>query len=283
MTLKSILLATRIVTLLLCALGLRTSVLHASPADEGKHPVNLDALASALDAGMRKANITSVTVADFLGTDGRGNELTWYISGKLSDALRKDIAERSGPRFVSRSALADSKITVEEMHSPEAFARVGDIWGVAAIVTGSVEFSADKYVVKAVVRRVVDGSIIVEAAQDFPHNRILDLLSTEGKDQELANLKTIGVDGVTVPICVYCPIAEYSQDARDAKLQNARLTLLVTVSTKGEPIKVAVTKDPGFGLGEKAIEGVSEWKFQPAMQKGKPVTVAVPVEVTFSM
>jgi hypothetical protein len=58
---------------------------------------------------------------------------------------------------------------------------------------------------------------------------------------------------------------------------------MVTVSAKGEAIKLSMTKDPGFGFGENAIEDVSEWKFQPAMQNGKPVTVAVPIEVEFSM
>jgi hypothetical protein len=227
--------------------------------------------------------VKSVTVADFVGADGRGNDLTWYLSGKVSDALRKDIAAPDSPRFLSRGVLTDTKLTAAEMSSPEALARVGGIWGVAAIVTGTVEIYDDKYVIKAIVRSVSDGSVVVTADQDLPRIRILDLLMPEGVDQESVHLKTIGADGVTTPTCQYCPIPNYSEDARAAKLQTAKVILMVTVSTKGQAIKIALTKHPGFGLAEKAIEDVSEWKFQPAMQNGKPVTVAVPVEVEFRL
>jgi TonB family protein len=283
MAFTSIRFTPRILTLFLSVLCFPVSTLCARPGDAEKHRVNLGELASTLDTGMRTAGVKSVAVADFLGADGSSSDLTWYISGKLSDAVRKDIADSNGPRFVSRGALADSKLTIEEMNSLEALARTAAIWGVAAIVTGTVEISADKYVVKATVRNVSDGSVVVTAGQDLPHLRILDLLLPGGIDQEGVHAKTVGADGVVAPACQYCPIPSYSEDARAAKIQTAKVTLMVTVSTKGEAIKVALTKNPGFGLGEKAIEDVSEWKFSPAMQNGKPVTVAVPVEVEFKL
>jgi hypothetical protein len=283
MALSSIRFTPRILTLILSVLYFPVSTLCARPGDVEKHRVNLGELASLLDNGMRTAGVKSVTVADFLGVDGRSSDLTRYISGKLSDALRKDIVDSNGPRFVSRSALADSKLTIEEMNSPEALVRTGAVWGVAAIVTGTVEISPDKYVVKATVRNVADGSAVLAASQDIPHLRILDLLLPGGLSQESAPVKTVGADGVIAPACEYCPMPQYSEDARAAKIQTAKVTLIVTVSTKGEAIKVALTKDPGFGLGEIAIEDVSEWKFRPATQNGKPVTVAVPVDIEFKL
>jgi hypothetical protein len=273
----------QILILFLCVLSLPSRGLGAHSTDAEKHHLDLDALATTLATGLRTADVKSVTVADFVGADGRGNDLTWYLSGKVSDALRKDIAAPDGPRFLSRGVLTDTKLTAAEMSSPEALARVGGIWGVAAIVTGTVEIYDDKYVIKAIVRSVSDGSVVVTADQDLPRIRILDLLMPEGVDQESVHLKTIGADGVTTPTCQYCPIPNYSEDARAAKLQTAKVILMVTVSTKGQAIKIALTKHPGFGLAEKAIEDVSEWKFQPAMQNGKPVTVAVPVEVEFRL
>jgi hypothetical protein len=273
----------QILILFLCVLSLPSRGLGAHSTDAEKHHLDLDALATTLATGLRTADVKSVTVADFVGADGRGNDLTWYLSGKVSDALRKDIAAPDGPRFLSRGVLTDTKLTAAEMSSPEALARVGGIWGVAAIVTGTVEIYDDKYVIKAIVRSVSDGSAVVTADQDLPRIRILDLLMPEGVDQESVHLKTIGADGVTTPTCQYCPIPNYSEDARAAKLQTAKVILMVTVSTKGQAIKIALTKHPGFGLAEKAIEDVSEWKFQPAMQNGKPVTVAVPVEVEFRL
>jgi len=283
MTRNSIRQSFRILALCLSILCLPARTWCARPGDPEKHRVNLDQLASTLIAGMRTAGVKSATVADFLGTDGHGSDLAWYVSGKLSDAISKDIVDSNGPRFISRGTLADSKLTVEEMNSREALARTAAVWGVAAVVTGTVETSNDKYVVKAAVRNVTDGSIVVQASQDVPHLRILDLLLPEGLNQESAHAKTVGADGVGTPACQYCPLPSYSEDARAAKIQTARVTLTVTVSAKGEAVKVAVTKNPGFGLGEKAIEDVSEWKFLPAMQNGKPVTVAVPVDIEFRL
>lgn len=268
---------------LLFVFPLTVSSLAATPADTEKHHVDLDALATTLDAGLRTAGVKSVAVADFVDANGRGSGFTWYLSGKVSDALRKDIAESNGPRFVSRGMLTDSKLTTEEMNSPAALARIGAIWGVAAIVTGTIDVDADHYVVKAIIKRVFDGSSIVIADQNVPRRHFLDLLLPEGTDAESAHLKTIGADGVTTPVCVYCPVPGYSDDALAAKIETAKVTLTITVSTKGEPIKVVLDKNPGFGLGEKAIEDVSEWKFRPAMQNGNPVTVAVPIEVTYNL
>lgn len=282
MKFASLRVSAQILILLLSVSPLAIRSLAANPADAEKHHVDLEALATTLDAGLRTAGVKSVAVADFVAANGSGNGFTSYLSGKVSDALRKDIAETSGLRFLSRGMLTDPKLTTEEMSSPTALARIGAIWGVASIVTGTIEVHPDRYIVKAVAKRVSDGSDIVTADQDVPRRRFLDLLLPEGTDAESAHLKTIGADGVTAPVCVYCPIPSYSDDALAAKIQNAKVTLTVTVSTKGEPIKVVLDKNPGFGLGEKAIEDVSEWKFRPAMQNGKPVTVAVPVEVTFN-
>ncbi len=269
--------------LLLSVFSLPVSNLCASSADTEKHHIDLEALATTLDAGLRTAGVKSVAVADFVDATGRGSGFTWYLSGKVSDALRKDIAESNGPRFVSRGMLTDSKLTTDEMNSRTALARIGAIWGVAAIVTGTIDVYPDRYVVKAIAKRVSDGSDIVTADQNVPRRHFLDLLLPEGTDAESTHLKTIGADGVTTPICVYCPVPGYSDDALAAKIETAKVTLTITVSTKGEPIKVVLDKNPGFGLGEKAIEDVSEWKFRPAMQNGKPVTVAVPIEVTFNL
>jgi TonB family protein len=273
----------QILILFLCVLSLPSRGGGAHSTDAEKHHLDLDALATTLATGLRTADVKSVTVADLVAANGRGNDLTWYLSGRISDALRKDIADTNGLRFVSRGMLTDSKLTAAELSSPEALAHIGAIWGVAAIVTGTVEIYPDQYTIKAIVRRVSDGSAIATADQNVPRLRFLDLLLPEGTNEETAHLKTIGVDGVTAPVCVYCPIPGYSDDALAAKVQTAKVTLTITVSTKGEPIKVVLDKNPGFGLGEKAIEDVSEWKFRPAMQNGKPVTVAVPVEVTFNL
>lgn len=38
-----------------------------------------------------------------------------------------------------------------------------------------------------------------------------------------------------------------------------------------------------MGLDEKAIEAVKRWKFKPAMKDGKPVAVAVNIQIVFRL
>ncbi len=58
---------------------------------------------------------------------------------------------------------------------------------------------------------------------------------------------------------------------------------MVVVTTEGKARDIRVTKSPGLGLDEKAIEAVRKWQFKPAMKDGRPVDAQVPIEVTFRL
>ncbi len=92
-----------------------------------------------------------------------------------------------------------------------------------------------------------------------------------------------GVNGVGVPTCIYCPDPQYSDEARKAKYQGT-VTLMVIITADGRAINIHVSKGPGMGLEEKAVEAVKGWRFRPANgREGKPVAVSVPIEVTFRL
>lgn len=92
-----------------------------------------------------------------------------------------------------------------------------------------------------------------------------------------------GVNGVGVPVCLYCPIPQYSDEARKAKYQGT-VVLQVTITTDGRAVNISVVKGPGLGLEEKAIEAVRSWRFKPAAgPNGRPVPTIVPIEVTFRL
>jgi protein TonB len=44
-----------------------------------------------------------------------------------------------------------------------------------------------------------------------------------------------------------------------------------------------VIRKLGFGLDQKAIQAVQQWKFQPAMKDEQPVPVLLNVEVQFRL
>ncbi|MFZ0687861.1 MAG: energy transducer TonB [Terriglobales bacterium] len=88
--------------------------------------------------------------------------------------------------------------------------------------------------------------------------------------------------GVSAPKKIYDPDPEYSEEARKAKYQGT-CVLYVVVGPDGRPRDVRVQRTLGLGLDEKAIEAVKTWRFEPATKDGKPVAVAINIEVSFRL
>ena len=88
--------------------------------------------------------------------------------------------------------------------------------------------------------------------------------------------------GVSAPIPIFTPEAEFSDEARRAKYQGVCLISLI-VDAQGNPQNPRVVRPLGMGLDEKALEAVRKYKFKPAMKEGKPVPVMMSIEVNFRL
>lgn len=75
---------------------------------------------------------------------------------------------------------------------------------------------------------------------------------------------------------------QYSEEARRQQLSGTVLLSFV-VDEKGLPQKIQVIRGIGHGLDEKAIEAVQQYRFQPAMRDGTPVSVQLKMEVRFEI
>jgi periplasmic protein TonB len=91
-----------------------------------------------------------------------------------------------------------------------------------------------------------------------------------------------GVGGVTAPVPLITPEAEFSDEARRAKYQGI-CVIAVIVDAQGYPRNPRVVQRLGMGLDEKALEAVLQYRFKPAMRAGRPVPVAINVEVNFRL
>jgi TonB family protein len=98
-------------------------------------------------------------------------------------------------------------------------------------------------------------------------------------------------DGVSPPKLLYAPDPEYTDQARRKRLQG-KIVLSLTVDTKGKPQDVRVlhslaeTVDKklqaaAVSLDEKAVTAVKQYRFDPALFQGKPVSVETTVEVNY--
>jgi protein TonB len=92
----------------------------------------------------------------------------------------------------------------------------------------------------------------------------------------------LGESGVSAPRPIYQPEPEFSEEARKAKYQGV-VGLNVVVGPDGRIHNAQVVHSLGMGLDEKALEGVKLWKFDPARKDGRPVAVAVYIEVDFHL
>lgn len=86
--------------------------------------------------------------------------------------------------------------------------------------------------------------------------------------------------GVSDPVLIYSVEPEFSDEARRAKYQGICVVGLI-VDAQGNPQQIQIVRPLGMGLDEKAIEAVKQYKFKPAIYKGKAVPVRINVEVNF--
>jgi TonB family protein len=88
--------------------------------------------------------------------------------------------------------------------------------------------------------------------------------------------------GVIAPKVLYKVDPNYTQEARDAKIEG---TVVVDVEVhpdgKAHNLKVERTLDPG--LDQKALDAISAWRFQPATKNGKPIAVEATIEINFKL
>src|SRR5208283_566399 len=87
---------------------------------------------------------------------------------------------------------------------------------------------------------------------------------------------------VTMPRAIFMPDPPYSEQARKKKVQGV-IVLSLTVGVDGNMHDITVERGLGYGLDEKAVEAVSQWKFKPALKDGEPIERRINVEVNFHL
>jgi alkaline phosphatase D len=120
----------------------------------------------------------------------------------------------------------------------------------------------------------VDGSIkvLVPALVDFP-SALASSFSSDTPPLQVGG-------GVTPPVLLHQVEAEYSKEARKAKLSGVVLVGLI-LEKDGTPSHVHVVKGIGHGLDENAVEAIKQYKFKPSTLNGEPVRVEMNVQVDF--
>ena len=88
--------------------------------------------------------------------------------------------------------------------------------------------------------------------------------------------------GVSQPIPIFTPEAEFSDEARRQKYEGV-CVISVIIDAQGNPQSPRVVRRLGMGLDEKALRAVMKYRFKPAKKDGKPVAVRISVMVDFRL
>ena len=87
----------------------------------------------------------------------------------------------------------------------------------------------------------------------------------------------------SLPSCAYCPDPQYTDEAREAKLQG-KVTLRVLVSVDGRASQIRIVQGIGLGLDERSEQAIRGWKFVPAHDGARHLVPAwVTVEAVFRL
>jgi TonB family protein len=95
-------------------------------------------------------------------------------------------------------------------------------------------------------------------------------------------LYRVGDRGLVLPVALYKPEPEYSDEARRARLSGEVLVQLIIDET-GHTRDLKVVRSLGLGLDEEALKAVAKWRFKPATKDGKPVAIIGEAYVGFHL
>ena len=91
-------------------------------------------------------------------------------------------------------------------------------------------------------------------------------------------------NGVSAPVLVTEVKPEYTQEAKDARIQGiVRLECVVGSNGGVGDVKVTQSLDTVLGLDQQAVNALKAWRFKPGEKDGKPVAVRVVVEMAFTL
>jgi len=107
--------------------------------------------------------------------------------------------------------------------------------------------------------------------------------TTPGEETGIGEPRGPFRQGGTLPTCVYCPEPQYTDEAREAKLQG-HVTLRVLVGADGRASQIQIVQGIGMGLDDRAVQSVRAWKFNPAHDGGRRAVPAwVTIEIIFRL
>ena len=285
-----------LIAVLACGLlTVSTAAQDAAPALPRIAQDQMDSLASRVAEQIRQAKIApalpKVFVIDFSNaTDRQFSKLGSILADDLAQSLS---SFASGFQVEDRKSFAaylkENWMGLDDLKNEVVCLTLARSLGGAGVVRGTIETDANQQLRLRLRTEGLGPAWTGDA--EFPlTGELQELLrqpaisfarSADAIPAEPGILQP-GVDGASLPVCVFCPSPDYTDLARTAKYRGTvELSLIVTKD--GVVNSVLVLKGAPFALTQKAIDAVQKWKFKPAKFHGQSVPVRVPVDIEFQL
>ena len=249
----------------------------------------MDDAAAKIADEISHAKLKSVVVFDFSGPDNRVTQLGLDLAASFRTALAK-----SGPKLHALDTEQVHKFLDEALYAPEFVLDPESLVVAAqevhadALVAGQVSLEGDKIVLVVSAYRRDDGKVIRAFRVSWPlSDDMRGLLARTVVEASRSGPPSGPPDSTaknhTPPRCVYCPRANYTEDAMQHHFQGL-VELVAIVERDGTIGDVRIRKAAPFGLTHEAINAVRQWKLSPAIgPDGNPETVRQIIEVDFHL
>jgi TonB family protein len=264
--------------------------LAAIPAARAQEPqsvqgASLDALAAKMADAISVSKQKNVIVPDFVGPANRLTALGRSLAEEFSAAIVKDnskikVLDRSGiSRMVEKNNLAPLYMVFDPCNSVMAE-------GVKAksCVSGKISTKDDAQILEVTLLQISDFKKLAEFSS--PISLTPEMQEAGGKtilDDPILVYRRGGEKGYTMPVCLVCHFAYFTDEAVQNKTQGT-VTLAVVVGENGSAEIISVLRRLPDGLTESAVKTVKNWKFKPGTgPDGNPAAMMVPIEVRFNL
>jgi TonB family protein len=249
----------------------------------------LDHVASQSASALDQYKATHVAVPDFATRDGSAS--MDRVGAKLAADFRAELAAASQKFSITSNAglnklMKSHQTAPVDMQNAQVAAWLLGLSHSDAWVIGEISDRAERiHVELAAYRRNKSGAMLLDSFEtDVPFTpELLGLVDHPPRDAAFDAIPASNTHGYSPPACLYCPAAEYSQDASSAHIEGT-VVLIATVDKTGVPHDIRVLRRLPLGLTEKAIETVGTWRMTPARTRdGQPVVVRQTIEVQFHL
>lgn len=210
--------------------------------------------------------------------------LTSHVYEAVHSAAKKMEFINQG---VALAALRDRGLDAIDLSAAQSLKSTAPQLAPDILVLGHVALNSDQDEFLCSVFEVASGRLLGEFRSEIPDVTFQPQPAPSPNSENARSAEPpkpfVMPPGGKLPRCIYCPSPEFSDEARRMKIEGT-VILRLTITTDGTAKDISVEKTVGHGLTEKAIQAVSQWKFQPAVgADGMAVAVRVPVEVSFRL